>query len=297
MDVVERIGRTPLLQLHHVGSRRSAVQILLKAEWFNPGGSVKDRPARQIVLEAEAAGHLRAGKVLLDASSGNTGIAYAMIGASRGHPVEICLPANASVERRRLLAIYGATIILTDPMEGTDGAIREARRRVQEAPERYFYADQYSNPANWRAHYLTTGPEVWTQTGGHITHFVAGLGTSGTMMGTGRYLKEQNRAVQLVAIQPDSPYHGLEGLKHMATAMVPAIFDPGLADLNLEQSTEEAWDITRKLAREEGLLVGVSGGAAVAAALRLAEGLSEGMIVVVVPDGGLRYLSEPHWEI
>lgn len=297
MDVVDRIGGTPLLKLHHLGPKRPGVEILLKAEWFNPGGSVKDRPARQIVLEAEAAGLLGRGKVLLDASSGNTGIAYAMIGASRGYQVEICLPANASVERKRLLAIYGATIISTDPMEGTDGAIRDARRRVAEFPERYFYADQYSNPANWRAHYLTTGPEIWTQTGGRITHFVAGLGTSGTMMGTGRYLKEHKPAVQLVAIQPDSPYHGLEGLKHMATAMVPAIFDPALADLTLEQNTEEAWDITRRLAREEGLLVGVSGGAAVAAALRLAEGLEQGVIVVVVPDGGLRYLSEPHWEL
>ena len=293
-DVVDRIGNTPLIKTRRIRPEGD-VQLLLKAEWFNPGGSVKDRPARQIILDAEASGALTPGKIILDASSGNTGIAYAMIGASRGYPVEICLPSNASQERQQLLQIYGAHVIKTDPMEGTDGAIKEARRRVAAEPDKYFYADQYSNDSNWRAHYLTTGVELWEQTCGQITHFVAGLGTSGTLMGTGRRLKEFNPEIELVAVQPDSPYHGLEGLKHMETAMVPSIYDAGLPTRFEEQETEEAFDMAKRLAREEGLLLGVSGAGVFATALRVANELDHGVVVAMMPDSGTRYLSDRFW--
>lgn len=293
--IVEMIGDTPLLRTRRIRPANPHVELLLKAEWFNPGGSVKDRAARQIILDAEARGDLGPGRRLLDASSGNTGIAYAMIAASRGWEVEICLPANANAERKRLLAIYGAHVVPTDPMEGTDGAIREARRRVAAAPERYYYADQYSNPSNWQAHLKTTGPELWAQTDGALTHLVAGLGTTGTLMGTGRYLKARDPSITLVAVQPDSPYHGMEGLKHLETAMVPSIYDPLVPDVFEEQETEEAFAMARRLAREEGLLVGISGAGIVAAALRVASRLERGVVVAIVPDGGNRYLSDRFW--
>lgn len=298
--LLELIGNTPLVRLRRLApaSTGSSVELYIKAEWFNPGGSVKDRAARHIILDAERRGLLGRGKILIDSSSGNTAIAYAMIGASRGHPVHICLPSNANQERKALLAIYGATVILTDPLEGSDGAIRRVRELVAADPARYFYADQYSNEANWRAHFETTGPEIWTQTGGRITHFIAGLGTSGTVMGVGRYLKQQRPSVQILAVQPDSPFHGLEGLKHMETAIVPAIYDADVHDRIVEIDTEEAQAQTRRLARDEGLLLGISAGAAVLAGLREAAALQargqSGVIVVVAPDSGERYLSE-HW--
>ena len=294
-DVVERIGNTPLLRPRRIVPA-SGAQLLLKAEWFNPGGSIKDRAARQIILDAEASGALTPGKTILDASSGNTGIAYAMIGASRGYEVEICLPANASKERKQLLNLYGATVVETDPMEGTDGSIIEARRRANDRPETYFYADQYSNESNWRAHYLTTGVELWQQSDGKITHLIAGLGTSGTLMGTGRRLLEYNPNIELIAVQPDSPYHGMEGLKHMETAIVPPIYDAGLPTRFEEQETEEAYSMARRLATEEGLLVGPSGAGAFAAALRIANTLDDrAVVVVMMPDGGSRYLSDRFW--
>jgi cysteine synthase B len=286
------VGRTPLLRLETIGREVGPVELLAKAEWFNPGGSVKDRAALAIVREGERSGRLRAGKTILDATSGNTGIAYAWIGAARGYPVKLCLPRNASPERKRALLALGAELVLTDPLEGTDGAIREARRLYESDPDRYFYADQYGNPANWRAHYDGTALEIWEQTAGRITHFVAGLGTSGTFVGTGRKLRELSPSVSLVSVQPDSPFHGLEGLKHMASAIVPPIYDPSLADEERFVSTEAAYDMVRRLAREEGLRVGFSSGAAVAAALEVARGLDRGVVVTVLPDGGDRYLSE-----
>jgi cysteine synthase B len=290
------IGNTPIVGLRHVVARGGA-RVLVKLEYFNPGGSVKDRPAREIIRVAEREGRLRQGVTLLDASSGNTGIAYAMLCAERGYACEICLPGNASTERRKMLQNYGATVVSTDPLAGSDGAIREARRRAAEAPERYFYADQYNNPANVRAHYETTGVEIWRQTRGRVTHLVAALGTSGTFVGSGRRLREYRRDVSLIAVQPESPMHGIEGVKHMATAIVPGIYDPTLADRTLEVRTEEAQDLTRRLAREEGLLAGVSGGANVAAAVRIAAELGpDEVVVTLLPDGGERYLSERWWE-
>ena len=274
------------------------VEILAKAEWMNPGGSVKDRAAARIVAEAEASGQLRPGKVLLDATSGNTGIAFAMIGAARGFPVTLCLPESASLERKRILAAYGAEIVFTDPGEGSDGAIRKARAMHAAEPERYFYADQYSNDANWRAHYHTTANEIWEQTRGRVTHFVAMLGTSGTFVGTARRLKELNPKVQCISLQPDSPFHGIEGAKHMGSAIVPAIYDATLADHDLGISTEDAFAMVRRLAREEGLLVGVSAGAAVVGCLRLARELKgkPAVMVTIFPDSGDKYLSERFWE-
>jgi cysteine synthase B len=271
------------------------VEIYAKAEWQNPGGSVKDRAASRMIADGEASGKLRPGLTIVDATSGNTGIAYAMIGASRGYPVKLCLPENASQERKLILRAFGVELILTDPLEGTDGAIREVRRMVAEAPDRYFYPDQYSNEANWRAHYDTTAPEIIEQTGGRLTHFVAGLGTSGTFVGTGRALRRFNPAIRLISFQPDSPFHGLEGLKHMATAMVPAIYDPTLADEDLGVSSEAAYALVRRLAREEGLLVGISSGAALAATLAVARRLQQGVVVTVFPDGAEKYLSESFW--
>ena len=257
-DLLDLVGRTPLIPLRRVFASRS-VEVYAKAEWFNPSGSVKDRAAREIILAAEQTGQLRAGVRLLDATSGNMGIAYATLCAARGYHVELAIPANASLERLAILRALGAELILTDPMDGTDGAQMEAKRRYAGNPGRYFYADQYNNPANWQAHYRTTGVEIWEQTGGRVTHFVAGLGTSGTMMGTGRRLREFNPDMNLISFQPGSPLHGLEGLKHMPTALRPGIYDEALADENLEIATEDAFAMARRLAREEGLFVGVSG--------------------------------------
>ncbi|MDX1567142.1 MAG: cysteine synthase family protein [Longimicrobiales bacterium] len=291
-SVEESVGNTPLIQLRRVADPEKA-SVFVKLEGMNPGGSVKDRAAREIIRRAVADGDLGPGRTLLDASSGNTGIAYAMICASRGYGCEICLPGNASEERKELLAAYGATVVETDREEGSDGAIREARRRAEEDPDRYFYADQYNNPGNWQAHLKTTAPEIWRQTEGTITHFVAILGTSGTLMGTGRGLLERNPDIRVVAAQPDSPFHGIEGAKHMETALVPGIYDPELAHENLAIRTEEAQAMALRLAREEGLFTGVSGGANVVAALQVAEEAGpDAVIVTVLCDGGERYLSE-----
>jgi cysteine synthase B len=289
------VGRTPLVRLKRF-EPRPGIEIYAKLESQNPGGSVKDRAALAMILEGERTGALQPGRVLLDATSGNTGISYAMLGAARGYRVALCLPENATVERKRLLQAYGAELILTDPMDGTDGAIREARRLYERDPHRYFYPDQYSNPANWRAHYETTAVEIIEQTSGLLTHFVAGLGTSGTFIGTGRRLREWRPSVRLISIQPESPLHGLEGLKHMASAIVPPIYDPTLADRDERVPTEEAHALVRRLAREEGLLVGPSSGAALAASLRVAEGVDRAVIVTIFPDGGDRYLSEAFWK-
>jgi len=311
VDVLERIGGTPLLDLSallpHGGDGR--VRLLGKSEMANPGGSVKDRPALAMILDAEERGLLAAGgeRRILDATSGNTGIAYAMIGAARGYGVTLCLPHNASPERKRILAAYGAELVLTDPLEGTDGAIREARRRVEQEPRRWAYLDQYSNPANPRAHESSTGPEILRQCGGHLTHFVTGLGTSGTFMGVGRFLRREMPAVRRIAVQPDGPLHGLEGLKHMETALVPAIWDPSLADEQRGASTEGAYAMARRLARSLGLLVGPSSAANVAAALAVAGELLdaaprrerelEATVVTVLCDGAEKYLSEAFWDV
>ena len=293
--VLDLIGNTPLLRLRKFEAGLNGSELYGKAEWFNPGGSVKDRPAANMVREGLKSGALRPGKILLDATSGNTGIAYAMIGAAKGFPVRLCVPSNVTVERKRLLHAYGAELIFTDPMDGSDGAIREARKQVAANPDLYFYPDQYNNDANWRAHYETTGPEILTQTEGRLTHFVAGLGTSGTFMGTGRRLREASPSIRLISFQPDSPLHGLEGLKHMESAIVPGIYDPRLADEDLRVSTEEAYELVRRLAREEGLLVGISGGAALAAALKVARQSRNAVVVTVFPDSADKYMSEQFW--
>jgi cysteine synthase B len=297
-DLSSQIGGTPLLRLRRVALGSPAgVEVYAKAEHLNPGGSVKDRAALAMILAGERAGLLAPGKTILDATSGNTGIAYAMLCASRGYAVTLCLPSNASPERRRILRIHGAEIVETDPMRGTDGAQERARELAAAEPEKYFYPDQYNNDANWRAHHEGTAPEIWEQTGGRITHFVAGLGTSGTFVGTARRLKELNPRLRAVSMQPDSPLHGLEGMKHMATALVPGIYDPTVADENVEVATEDAQEMTRRLAREEGLFVGVSSGANVFAAVRLARTLEPASVVVtVLCDGGGRYLSEHFWD-
>lgn len=287
------VGNTPLVPLQRITSHLPpGVQVLAKAEWFNPGGSVKDRPALNILRSALAEGKLNPGKRLLDSTSGNMGIAYATLGASMGIPVTLALPANASAERIAILRALGAELVLTDPLEGSDGAIQVARELAKQQPERYFYANQYDNPANWQAHYLSTGPEIWQQTCKQVTHFVAGMGTTGTLTGVGRFLRETNPGIQLIAVQPDSPFHGLEGLKHLETSLQPAIFDPGLPGRFLKIKTEEAYAMVRRLAREEGLFVGISSGAAALAALRLAEELEEGLVVTVFPDAGYKYLSD-----
>ena len=295
-SVVDLIGRTPLLRLRTFGTHLPGIELYAKAEFQNPGGSVKDRAAASILRDAQLTGRLRPGVTILDATSGNTGIAYAMIAAAFGYRLRLCVPANVTPERVRTLRAFGADLVETDPMLGTDGAIREARRLVAADPEGYFYADQYNNDANWRAHYDTTGPEILDQTNGRITHFVAGLGTSGTFTGVGRRLREFRRDIELVSVQPDSPMHGIEGLKHMETAIVPGIYDPGLADEDLRISTERAYAFTRRLASREGLLVGVSSGAALAAALDVAERVRNGVIVTIFPDSGMRYLSERFWQ-
>lgn len=297
-DVISNIGRTPLVSLPRLArSLPAGVKLYAKAEHLNPGGSVKDRPALSMILDGERSGRLTPDKIIIDATSGNTGIAYAMIGAARGYRVTLCLPKNASFERKRTLRIYGAELIETDPAEATDGAQRRAREIVARDPGKYFYPDQYNNDANWRAHYEHTAPEIWEQTEGRVTHFLAGLGTSGTFIGTTRRLRELNPNLRAIAMQPDSPLHGLEGMKHMPTAIVPGIYDPALADEHAEVSTEDAQMMALQLAREEGLLVGVSSGANVFAALRLAHGLPKGSVVVtVLCDGGGRYLSDEFWE-
>lgn len=304
-SILERIGNTPLLRLATLTKNMPGVQILGKAEWANPGGSVKDRAASAIVLDAERHGllsfhqHGSRQRGLLDATSGNTGIAYAMLGAALGFPVTLCMPSNVSPERKKYLAAYGAEIVWTNPGEGSDGAIRRARSLAAEYPERYFYADQYSNEQNWMEHYRTTANEIWRQTNGQLTHFVAGLGTSGTFVGTTRRLRDLNPEIQCISMQPDSPFNGLEGLKHMETAIVPKIYDPGLADRNVEMETERAYRMAKRLARTEGMLVGISAAAAVQASLDIAEQESrsgrEAVIVTILCDSAEKYMSERFW--
>ncbi|HMB21897.1 MAG TPA: cysteine synthase family protein [Anaerolineales bacterium] len=297
-DLTAHVGNTPLLPLRRISPQLSPrVKVFAKAEWFNPGGSVKDRPALNILQTALANGDLGNGKRLLDSTSGNMGISYATFGAVLDVPVTLVLPANASPERISILRAFGAELILTDPTEGSDGAIRTARKLAAEKPETYWYANQYDNDANWQAHYQTTGPEILCQTDERVTHFVAGLGTSGTLTGTGRYLREQLPNVKIIAFQPDASFHGLEGLKHMPTAIKPGIYDPSFADEIREVKTEDAHKMVLRLAREEGLFVGISSGAAAVAALRVAEELEEGVIVTLFPDAGYKYLSDKSlWE-
>ena len=294
-DITEHIGNTPLLELRRLSAEVAPVRILGKAEWFNPGGSVKDRAALNMIQDGIKTGKLTKDKILLDATSGNTGIAYAMIGAALGYRVRLCVPKNMSLIRRQLLESYGAELILTAPHLGSDGAIEEAIRMYEASPDTYFYPDQYSNDANWQAHYHGTGPELIRQTDGALTHFVTGLGTSGTFTGTGRRLKEFNRNIRLVSFQPDSPMHGLEGLKHLPTNLVPAIYDADLADENFWVRTEEAQAMCRRVAREEGLLIGISAGAAVHCAYEIARKASEGVIVAVLCDGGQKYIDMDYW--
>src|ERR1700683_2336431 len=297
-NLLERIGNTPLLRLERMGAEFPNAKFYAKAEWFNPGGSVKDRAAYSMIREGERTGALQQGKIILDATSGNTGIAYAMIGAALGYRVKLCLPSSASPERKQILAAYGVEIVSTPGGEGTDGAIRRVREIYEADREKYFYPDQYGNPANPAAHYSTTAPEIWEQTHGQITHFVAGLGTSGTFVGTTRRLKELNPQIRCISFQPDSSFHGLEGLKHMATAIVPPIYDATLADENMEVLTEDAQRIAKRLGREKGLRVGVSAGGALGACLEIARRLKrdEGAVIVTVfPDSGEKYLSERFW--
>jgi S-sulfo-L-cysteine synthase (O-acetyl-L-serine-dependent) len=298
--LIDRIGNTPLLRFDQLTSHLPGVTLLGKAEWHNPGGSVKDRAAANIVAEAYRSGELTPGKILLDSTSGNTGIAYAMLGAAEGFPVTLCMPSNVSIERKRILAAYGANIIYTDPGEGSDGAIRMARQLAASHPNLYFYADQYSNEANWRAHYCGTANEIWQQTEGRITHFVAMLGTSGTFMGTTRRLKELNPEVRCISLQPDSSFHGIEGAKHMRSAIVPKIYDASLADENIEIATEDAHAMARRVASECGVLLGISSAAAIVGSCRIAEKLPlrrdrHAIIVTILPDNGDKYLSERFW--
>ncbi len=293
---VDLVGNTPLLRLSRIAREVEPVEVYAKAEAYNPGGSVKDRAALSMIQDGERTGMLGAGRIILDATSGNTGIAYAWIAATRGYRVKLALPASASAERKRTLRALGAEIVITDPLEGSDGAILEARRIHASDPDRYFYPDQYNNPANWQAHYFGTGREILEQTGQRVTHFVAGLGTSGTFVGVGRRLREHSAGIGLVSVQPSSPFHGLEGLKHMETAIVPGIYDPAIADLSLSVETEEAHAMVRRLAVEEGILAGVSSGAALAAALRVARDLDQGVVVTIFPDGADKYLSERFWD-
>ncbi len=298
-SLLDRIGNTPLVRLDRLTEHLSGVQILGKAEWANPGGSVKDRAASAIVADAQRRGQLPPGKILLDATSGNTGIAYAMLGAAQGFPVTLCMPSNVSPERKHILNAYGANIVWTSPADGSDGAIRMARKMAAEQPDRYFYANQYGNDNNWKAHYYGTANEIWKQTGGRITYFVAGLGTSGTFMGTTRRLRELNPKIQCISMQPDSPFNGLEGLKHMATAIVPPIYDEHLADRNIDMPTERAYTMCKRLGRTQGLLVGISAAAAVAASLDIAEEEAkvgrEAVIVTILCDSADKYLSERFW--
>ena len=293
---MDLVGGTPLLELPNISAEVPGVRIFGKAEWRNPGGSVKDRPALWMIRAGEQSGALTHEKTILDATSGNTGIAYAWIGAALGYKVKLCMPKNASEERKKILRAYGVDFVLTDPGEGSDGAIREARKLYAEDPERYFYPDQYSNPANPRSHYESTGPEIWEQTNGEITHFVAGLGTSGTFVGTASRLKEYNLDIRVISLEPDSPFHGLEGMKHMGSAIVPAIYDASIADENRGAATEDAYEMVRRVAREEGILIGISAGAAVATALQVAREVESGVIATILCDGADKYLSESFWE-
>lgn len=293
-SIVDLVGDTPLIRLRRIERDIPGVELYAKAEWKNPGGSVKDRPALRMIQEGIASGRLVPGKTILDATSGNTGIAYAMMGAAMGFKVTLCVPENVTPERKRILRAYGAEMVFTNPLEGSDGAIRMAQQMNDEAPDRFFYADQYNNEFNWRAHFDTTGPEIIGQLGSRVTHFVAGLGTSGTFVGAGRRLREFNPGIVLASVQPDSPLHGLEGLKHMESALVPGIYDPTLADEDVRVGTEEAYEMTRRLSHEEGLLVGISSGANLAGALKVSRANS--VVVVVFCDGGERYLSERFWE-
>jgi cysteine synthase B len=295
--ILSRIGDTPLLPIRAVtkGLIPPGVRVYAKAEWYNPGGSVKDRAALNMIQEGEQTGRLTPGKTIIDATSGNTGIAYAMIGAVLGYRVQLAVPANASVERKQILNAYGADVMYTDPLEGTDGAQRYVRTLVEQYPERYFYPDQYNNPANWRAHYTSTAMEILKQTAGGITHFVAGLGTTGTFVGTARRLKEFNPVIKCVSVQPDSPLHGLEGLKHLSTALVPGIYDASLADDNIDVNSEEAYRMVSRLAREEGVLVGPSSAAALIACIQAAQAMTDGLIVTIFCDSGMKYLSERVW--
>jgi S-sulfo-L-cysteine synthase (O-acetyl-L-serine-dependent) len=299
VSLLERIGKTPLLRLARVASEFPNIEFYAKAEWFNPGGSVKDRPALSMIQAGIASGALKPGRIIIDATSGNTGIAYAMIGAAMGYPVKLCLPDSASHERKRMLAAYGAELVITPGDEGTDGAIRKVHEIVAAEPDKYFYADQYSNPANWQAHYRTTANEIWEQTSGRITHFVAGLGTSGTFVGTTRRLKELNPAIRCVSLQPDASFHGLEGWKHMETAIRPAIYDNRLADENLPVSTEQAYRLVKRLAREEGLLVSPSAAAALLGCFAVAARIPKqrrGVVVTVFADSASKYLNERFWD-
>ncbi len=291
-SITQLVGNTPLLRLHTFAGRFPELEVYAKLEWFNPGGSVKDRAALAMIEEGERAGLLKPGKTIIDSTSGNTGIAYAMVGAARGYPVRLVMPENVSDERKALVRAYGAEIVYSDGMEGSDGAIRLCREIIAGDPESYFYPDQYSNPANWRAHYLGTAVEILEQTDGRVTHFVAGLGTTGTFVGTARRLKEQDPSIVCVAVQPDDAFHGLEGLKHLPTSIVPSIWDPALPDALWGAPTEPAYELARSTARSQGLLVGHSSGAALWGVQRLAEsGVTKGVVVTVFPDGGDRYLS------
>lgn len=293
--LVECVGNTPLIELRRIAAEVAPVRLFGKAEWYNPGGSVKDRPALNMILDGEASGRLTIDKVLLDATSGNTGVAYAMLGAALGYRIKLCVPKNIGPIRQKILESYGAELVLTDPTKGSDGAIEMAREVYASDPDRYFYPDQYNNDANWRAHYATTGPEILAQTQGAVTHFVAGLGTSGTFMGTGKRLREEKPDVRLISFQPDGPMHGLEGLKHMPTSIVPGIYDETRADENRWVRTEDAQKMCVRLAREEGLLVGMSAGAAVAGALQVARELDEGTVVTILCDSGHKYLDFEFW--
>jgi cysteine synthase B len=295
-SVLDKVGDTPLVRVRKLAADLPGVEIYGKAEYFNPGGSVKDRPALNMVLDGERTGKLTPERTLIDSTSGNTGIAYAMVCAAKGYRVKLFLPANASPERKRILKAYGAEVILTDPAEGSDGAILACQKEYRRNPGAYFYPDQYNNPANWLAHFETTGPEILEQTDRRITHFVTGLGTSGTFMGVGRCLREYSKSIKLISMQPSSGFHGLEGLKHMPTAIVPGIYDRTLADENIEVETEEAHAIVKRLAREEGLMVGISSGANLAAALNVARRVREGVIVTVFCDSADKYLSESFWD-
>jgi cysteine synthase B len=295
ISILDLIGRTPLIRLRQMEKACPGVEIYAKAEWQNPGGSVKDRAAARMIADGEQSGALTPNKTILDATSGNTGIAYAMIGAAKGYTVKLCVPENASPERKMILRAFGAELVLTSPLESTDGAIREARRLYAESPDKYFYSDQYSNDGNWRAHYDTTAPEIIEQTAGTLTHFVAGLGTSGTFVGTARRLRQFNKSIKLISFQPATAFHGLEGLKHMESAIVPGIYDASIADEDLRVESEDAFDMVRRLAREEGVMAGISSGAAVAAVLQVASKLKTGIIVTVCPDGAEKYLTEKFW--
>lgn len=295
-SVLDLIGNTPLVRLPGFEEGLRNVELYAKAEWQNPGGSVKDRPAARMIADGERSGRLTRDQIILDATSGNTGIAYAMIGAARGFRVRLCVPENVTPERKKVLRAFGAEVVFTSAMDGSDGAIVKAREMYAASPDVYFYPDQYNNESNWRAHFDTTGPEILEQTGGRLTHFVAGLGTSGTFVGAGRRLRQANPGIRLISVQPDSPLHGLEGLKHMDSAIVPGIYDPSLADEAVRVGTEEAFEITRQLARKEGLLVGISSGANLAGALRVARRTSDAVFVVVFCDAGDKYLSERFWD-